>query len=99
LQVRAFNLDPQGINVNTVCPGLIWTPMWGNTAEWRQSTHAQNPGLSPRQIFQKTVTELVSLGREQTVEDIRKTLAFLAYDRAKSITGLALNVDGGIRQN
>jgi len=41
----------------------------------------------------------VPLGREQTVEDVGKAVAFLASDRARSITGQALNVDGGIRQN
>jgi meso-butanediol dehydrogenase/(S,S)-butanediol dehydrogenase/diacetyl reductase len=98
-QAWALKLAPHGINVNTVCPGLIWTPLWENIAEWRQSTHCQNAGLTPHQIFLQTVTELVPLGREQTVEDVGKAVAFLASDRARSITGQALNVDGGIRQN
>ena len=98
-QAWAFKLAPHGINVNTVCPGLIWTPLWENIAEWRKSTDDQNAGLEPRQIFQRTVSEMVPLGREQTAEDIGNTVAFLASDRAKSITGQALNVDGGIRMN
>jgi len=61
--------------------------------------HSQNAGLTPRQIFLQTVTELVPLGREQTVDDVGKAVAFLASDRARAITGQALNVDGGIRQN
>lgn len=98
-QAWAFKLAEHGINVNTVCPGLIWTPLWENIAEWRQFTHAENAGLTPRQIFQQTVSELVPLGREQTVNDVGKAVAFLASERAKSITGQALNVDGGIQQN
>jgi meso-butanediol dehydrogenase / (S,S)-butanediol dehydrogenase / diacetyl reductase len=98
-QAWAFKLAPHGINVNTVCPGLIWTPLWQSIATWRKSTDDQNAGLSPRQIFQRTVAESVPLGREQTPDDIGKAVAFLASDRARSITGQALNVDGGIRMN
>lgn len=98
-QAWAFKLAPHGINVNTVCPGLIWTPLWQNIAEWRQITDQQNAGLTPREIFQRAVSEAVPLGREQTPEDIGNAVAFLASDHARSITGQALNVDGGIRQN
>ncbi|MEE8046750.1 MAG: SDR family oxidoreductase, partial [Dehalococcoidia bacterium] len=98
-QAWAFKLAPHGVNVNAVCPGLIWTPLWQSIAEWRKATDDQNAGLTPRQIFQRSVAELVPLGREQTPEDVGKAVAFLASDRARSITGQALNVDGGIRQN
>jgi meso-butanediol dehydrogenase/(S,S)-butanediol dehydrogenase/diacetyl reductase len=98
-QAWAYKLAPHGINVNTVCPGLIWTPLWQSIAEWRKSNDDQNAGLTPRQIFQHTVAESVPLGREQTPQDIGNAVAFLASDRARSITGQALNVDGGIRQN
>jgi NAD(P)-dependent dehydrogenase (short-subunit alcohol dehydrogenase family) len=98
-QAWAFKLAPHGINVNTVCPGLIWTPLWESIAERRKSTGQPSTGLTPRQIFQQTVSELVPLGREQTADDVGNAVAFLASDRASSITGQALNVDGGIRQN
>jgi meso-butanediol dehydrogenase/(S,S)-butanediol dehydrogenase/diacetyl reductase len=98
-QAWAFKLAPHGINVNTVCPGLIWTPLWESIAAWRTSTDQQDAGLTPRELFQRTVSEQVPLGREQTVEDVGNAVAFLASDRARSITGQALNVDGGIRQN
>jgi NAD(P)-dependent dehydrogenase (short-subunit alcohol dehydrogenase family) len=98
-QAWAFKLAPHGINVNAVCPGLIWTPLWESIAVWRKSTDQQNSGLTPREIFQRSVAESVPLGREQTAEDVGKAVAFLASDRARSITGQALNVDGGIRMN
>ncbi len=98
-QAWAFKLAPHGINVNTVCPGLIWTPLWQSIAEWRKATDQQNAALTPRQIFQRTVSESVPLGRAQTPEDIGNAVAFLASDRARSITGQAINVDGGIRMN
>ena len=98
-QAWAFKFAPHGINVNAVCPGLIWTPLWHSIGEWRSSTTEQHTGMTPRQVFQRAVSESVPLGREQTPEDIGNAVAFLASDRARSITGQALNVDGGIRMN
>ncbi len=37
-QAWAFKLAPHGVNVNAVCPGLIWTPLWQSIGEWRGST-------------------------------------------------------------
>ncbi|MCH7969457.1 MAG: SDR family oxidoreductase [Chloroflexi bacterium] len=98
-QAWAFKLAPHGINVNAVCPGLIWTPLWQSIGEWRSSMDEQHTGMTPRQVFQRAVSDAVPLGREQTPEDVGNAVAFLASDRARSITGQALNVDGGIRMN
>jgi NAD(P)-dependent dehydrogenase (short-subunit alcohol dehydrogenase family) len=98
-QAWAYKLAPHGINVNAVCPGLIWTPLWESIGDWRSSTDEQYTGLTPRQVFQRAVSDIVPLGREQTPEDVGAAVAFLASDRARSITGQALNVDGGIRMN
>ena len=98
-QAWAFKLAPHGINVNTVCPGLIWTPLWANIAERRRMMNEYDTQLLPRELFQQTVAEMVPLGREQTPDDIGNAVAFLASDRAQSINGQALNVDGGIRMN
>ena len=98
-QAWAFKLAPHGINVNAVCPGLLWTPLWESIGEWKSSLDEQHAGMAPRQVFQRAVSEMVPLGREQTPEDVGNAVAFLASDRARSITGQALNVDGGIRMN
>jgi NAD(P)-dependent dehydrogenase (short-subunit alcohol dehydrogenase family) len=91
----ARDLAPYGINVNAICPGLLWTPMWHYIAEHIAQTGAA-PGLSARQIFEKRVQEWVPLQREQMPEDIGYAAVFLASDEARNITGQALNVDGGI---
>jgi len=98
-QAWAFKLAPHGINVNVVCPGLIWTPLWQSIGEWRSATDEQHAGMTSRQVFQRAVSDVVPLGREQTPEDVGHAVAFLASDSASSITGQALNVDGGIRMN
>jgi NAD(P)-dependent dehydrogenase (short-subunit alcohol dehydrogenase family) len=42
------------------------------------------------------VRTLVPLGREQTPEDIGRTVAWLCSDRAVNVTGQIIAVDGGI---
>jgi enoyl-[acyl-carrier-protein] reductase (NADH) len=73
--------------------------LWANIAERRRMMNEYDTQLLPRELFQQTVAEMVPLGREQTSDDIGNAVAFLASDRAQSINGQALNVDGGIRMN
>jgi NAD(P)-dependent dehydrogenase (short-subunit alcohol dehydrogenase family) len=91
----ARDLAPYNINVNAICPGLLWTPMWHYIAENLRQTDT-TLDLSPRQIFEKRVQEWVPLKREQTPEDIGHAAVFLASEESRSITGHSLNVDGGI---
>ncbi|MFC5653819.1 SDR family NAD(P)-dependent oxidoreductase [Paenibacillus solisilvae] len=71
-----------GIRINTVCPGLLDTPMSQraiNNEEIREALTYLQP-LSPH------------IGYPQ---DVASAVAFLASDEAKFITGIALPVDGG----
>ena len=98
-QYWATELAPFNINVNAICPGLLWTPMWKRIAT-RWSADAEKwKGLTPREIFDRTVKERVPLAREQTPEDVGHAATFLASDDAKNITGQALNVSGGSHMN
>ena len=96
-QAYAYRLAPFGINVNTICPGVLWTNMWDQIAKKYLSDSAEE-NQSPRERFEAGLSN-VPLGREQTPEDIGKVAAFLASDRARNITGQAINVDGGMRMN
>lgn len=98
-QSQALELAPYNINVNSVCPGTIWTPMWERLALRLQHNDPSLRGLTPRQIFDKWIKERCPLGRPQTPEDIGKAVAFFASDDAVNITGQALNVNGGARLN
>ncbi len=96
-QSFALRLAPYGINVNTICPGVLWTNMWDQIARKHMSDSGEED-QSTRERFESGLSS-VPLGREQTPEDIGKVAAFLASDRARNITGQAINVDGGIRMN
>ncbi len=91
----AIELGQFNINVNAVCPGRLWTPMWESIAKNHAALSTDAKGLTPREIFDLNIKASMPLGREQTPEDIGKAVAFLASDDASEITGQALNVNGG----
>ena len=98
-QFLALDLAPYNINVNAVCPGLLWTSMWERIAVRWSLDPEKSQGMTPRQIFDRTVKERIPLGREQTPEDVGHAVAFLASDYATNVTGQALNVNGGSHVN
>ena len=78
----AWELADSHITVNTVCPGGVHTPLMesATTPEYRAAT----------------VKRLVPLGRFSTIEEIGEAVSFFASDRAATVTGQLLAVDGGI---
>ncbi len=94
-RVLARELAPHGITVNAVCPGVLWTAFWEKLAAHIAATNPAFAGMTPRQVFEKRVTDIVPMKCEQTPDDIGHAVAFLASDEARYITGQSLNVDGG----
>ncbi len=94
-KIVAKDLAAYNVNVNAVCPGLLWTDMWKGIAEVIRATDPAYASLSPRQMFDKRVQEWIPLRREQTPEDIGAAVVFFASEEARNITGQALMVDGG----
>lgn len=97
-QSLAADLGRYNINVNAVCPGLLWTDMWRQLEAMIGGDPAEEV-VEQRKVFEAFIASNCPLGREQTPEDIGMAVAFLASDRARNITGQALNVDGGIEMN
>jgi NAD(P)-dependent dehydrogenase (short-subunit alcohol dehydrogenase family) len=85
-RTAATELQARKIRVNAVAPGPIATPIFGRT------------GLSQEQIegFKAGISARVPLGRIGRPEEIASAVAFLASDDASYITGIELNVDGGM---
>jgi NAD(P)-dependent dehydrogenase (short-subunit alcohol dehydrogenase family) len=101
-QGHAEELAPYGINVNAICPGSLWTPLYERLIH-RSVRLGYIPPLEPGETaadsFRKRVESRTPLKRPQTPEDVGKLTAFLASDDARNITGQAINLDGGTRMN
>lgn len=93
-QALAREVARTGITVNAVCPGLIWSAMWEELAIQFRKKIPIFKGKSAREVFDHFV-EQTPMGVEQSTEDIGRTVAFLASDDAKTITGQAILVDSG----
>ena len=98
-QGGALALAPYNINVNAICPGWIWTPMWEQLCIRMSASPNNTEGLTPRGWSDRVIEERCPLKREQTAEDIGYMVAFLVSDYAKNITGQTINVDGGAHMN
>ena len=77
----------EGIRVNAVCPGPIFTRFHENRAREAGKTAEE---------FQKTFARGVMLQRPGTPEEVAACILFLASDEASFVTGTCLFVDGGI---
>ena len=95
-KIVAKELAAHGINVNAICPGILWTAFWQELAEHMAKTNPQFAGMAPRQVFESRVNAVIPMKREQTPEDIGWAAVFLASDEARNVTGQALHVDGGV---
>lgn len=95
-QAVALHLAPYHVNVNTVCPGIIWTPMWAEGVRLFSQASPHFKGVDPETIFNTLVKTRIPFKRAQTPEDIGQAVVFLASDEAGEITGQALNVCGGM---
>ncbi|MFH2132289.1 MAG: SDR family NAD(P)-dependent oxidoreductase [bacterium] len=100
-QSMALLMAPHHVNVNCVCPGIIYTPMWKEGSELLVKVHPalKNSGLGAKEALDMMVQTRIPFKRYQTAEDIGKAVTFLSSSDAEEITGQSLNVCGGMAFN
>jgi NAD(P)-dependent dehydrogenase (short-subunit alcohol dehydrogenase family) len=86
----AVDLAKENIRVNCLCPARVRTQMRASIAEEK----ARTTGIDPKE-WEKRDRERIPMGRYITEEEVAEGALFLVSDRAASITGIALPIDGG----
>lgn len=90
-QAAAKELAQHGITVNAYCPGIVGTDMWDLIDEHL----ADRLGLERGQALAR-YSQLITLGRVQTPEDVAAFVSYLAGPDSDYMTGQSVMIDGGI---
>jgi len=96
-QTLAKELARYDITVNAVCPGYVYTPGWEKLAQAVKDIQPAYANKSLQEIFEARVNEVTPLRRPQSPDEIAGLVAYLASYEARSITGQAISIDGGIK--
>lgn len=83
-KVTAVMYAPKGVRLNSIAPGLMYTPLVESL-----KTSGQE------EAYNKIMKQPIPLGRMGDAIDVANATAFLASDAAKYITGHNLVIDGG----
>ncbi|HEX9684206.1 MAG TPA: SDR family oxidoreductase [Acidimicrobiales bacterium] len=89
-RILARELARHDIRVNSVVPGWMWGPSVQIYVDWLM----QSDGLSLEEAKAKIAVDIPQ-GEIPSQEDCAEAIVFLASDRARVITGQALDVNGG----
>lgn len=79
------------ILVNTICPGLIHTPLWDEYARILSNIMK----MTPEKVMETVGTRYATLKRYGKPEEVADLVIFISSERASYITGATFNVDGG----
>lgn len=82
-QNMAVRYGRYNVRANVICPGTIQTPIWAERV-------AKEPD-----VFEK-LAKWYPMGRVGQPQDVAHAALFLVSDDASWITGVTLNVDGGL---
>ena len=91
VRTLAVELGPHGVRVNAVCPGAVAGPRIEDVIR----DQAAARGITEAEAL-AAFTSASPLGRLVRADEVAHTCAFLASDRAASITGEDVNVTAGV---
>ncbi|MCW2528723.1 MAG: hypothetical protein JWM76_3583 [Pseudonocardiales bacterium] len=92
-QTVAAEVAQYNITVNTVCPGVMDTPMQRDLL--RQMVE-KNDEFDTLEQAEKWFADMLPLGAPQPVEDVADMVIYLASEKGRHITAASFHVDGGI---
>ncbi len=90
-KTTALEVAEQGITVNAICPGYVWTPLV--EAQIPDTMKARN--MTEEEVKRDVMLKAQPTKKFVTVEQVAGFAVFLCSDTASSITGSILPIDGG----
>ncbi|MCY1706542.1 3-hydroxybutyrate dehydrogenase [Pannonibacter sp. SL95] len=87
----ALEVAEQGITVNAICPGYVWTPLV--EAQIPDTMKARN--MTEEEVKREVLLKAQPTKEFVTVEQVAALAVFLCSDAAASMTGTVLPMDGG----
>ncbi|MCX5496112.1 3-hydroxybutyrate dehydrogenase [Kaistia dalseonensis] len=87
----ALEVAQEGITVNAICPGYVWTPL----VEKQIPDTAKARGITEEQVKKDVLLAAQPTKEFVTVEEVAGLALFLTTDSAKNITGALQSIDGG----
>jgi len=90
-KVAALEGATHGITVNALCPGYVDTPLVRNQLQ----DLAQARGVPLARVLEDVIYPLVPQRRLLEPFEVADYAVFLASDKARSVTGQAVVIDGG----
>ncbi|SNZ20759.1 3-hydroxybutyrate dehydrogenase [Cohaesibacter gelatinilyticus] len=87
----ALEVAEQGITVNAIAPGYVWTPL----VERQIPDTMKARGLTEEQVKRDVLLAAQPTKEFVTVEQVAQLAMYLASDAASAITGTTMSIDGG----
>ncbi len=87
----ALEVATQGITVNCICPGYVWTPLVENQIPDTMKAR----GMTYDEVVNQVLLDKQPQKQFVQVEQLAALALFLCSDAASAITGTNLSVDGG----
>ena len=87
----ALEVAQQGITINAICPGYVWTPLVENQV----ADTAKARGISEEEVKKNVLLAAQPTKQFTTIEQVAGLACFLCSDEAANITGAILPIDGG----
>ena len=87
----ALEVAEQGITVNAICPGYVWTPIVEKQIDDQSRVH----GIPRENVIRDVILAPQPTKKFVRIEDVAALALHLASPAAAQINGTSISIDGG----